>query len=246
MKRLAIIISAPGGYDRRTERLAGIECDVKNWKNFFSSNIGGAWEEEEMQVISDPTRTDICCLHVFVESHDYDYVVLTFSGHGEYDETTGENVYYINNCLIPESDLLLNVDRQLSIFDACRVPVKDAFGLACFSEESALIKSFSNLREQDLRQWCKRAYNDAIMRLPCLDARMYSCSIGETANDMGTGGLFTLNLINGVKEIASRHSGIIFVNEAFSKAKIDTESMNTKQTPRCMLPRTPFPIGVSL
>ncbi|MDR2597223.1 MAG: caspase family protein [Treponema sp.] len=248
MKRIAIIISAPGGYDRRTERFEGIENDVDNWKNFLSSNIGGAWEEdeEEIIVINDPTPDDIRCLHILVQTEGYDFIFLTFSGHGGHDNTTKRNAYYINNKVIPENDLIFNCKRQLTVFDACRESVDNIF-LECFSEESTtMIKSSALLRETNIRQKYKKAYNDAILRLPNMEERLYSCSIGETAADIGTGGLFTLNLINAVKTISNSQTGIITTNRAFMKAKEDTINTRRLQNPRCTLSRTPFPIGISL
>jgi hypothetical protein len=144
MKRIAVIISAPGGYDYRTDRLEGIVNDVDNWKNFLSSNIGGAWEENENEiiVIEDPTPEDINELNTFFYNNDFDFLFLAFSGHGGYDEMTQENAYFINNIVIPENNFLFNVDRQLTIFDACRVSEENIFGLKCFSAGDAhIIKS---------------------------------------------------------------------------------------------------------
>jgi len=250
MKRVALILSAPGGYDKRTERLEGIVNDADNWKNFLSLNIGGAWEEDENEiiVINDPTPEDIDELRFFVEINEYDFVFLAFSGHGVYDKATKGNVYFINNEIIPERKFLLNTNRQLTVFDACRVPVDDIFGLECFSEEGAnIFKSFSRLDERIIRQQYKKAYNDSILKLPIhMEERLYSCSKEESAADIGTGGLFTVNLINAVKTISYLQNGIITTNKAFAKAKEDTINAIRGQNPECILSRSPFPIGVSL
>lgn len=250
MKRIAIILSAPGGYDKRTERLEGIVNDVDNWKNFLSSNIGGAWEEDEDEiiVINDPTLDDIMNLRNLVKINNYDFVFLAFSGHGAYDKTTKRNGYFINNKIIPEGYFLLDANRQLTIFDACRVPEDNIFGLECFSEEGVdIIKSLARLNEKEIRQLYKKAYNNSILKLPIhMEERLYSCSIGETAGDIGTGGLFTVNLINAVRTISGVQDGIITTNKAFSKAKEDTINDRRGQNPMCILSRTPFPIGISI
>jgi hypothetical protein len=249
MKRIAIILSAPGGYDDRTDRLEGIVNDIDNWKNFLSSNIGGAWEESENEiiVIEDPTPEDINDIDTFFYNNDFDFLFLTFSGHGGYDEMTQKNAYYINNIVIPENNFLFNVDRQLTIFDACRVSEENIFGLKCFSAgDTHIIKSSVQLREKDLRKQYKKMYNDAILRLPQMEERLYSCSIDETAGDVGYGGLFTLKLMNAVKFISRSKKGIITTNQAFTIAKKETINARRGQNPQCLLSRTPFPIGISL
>jgi len=249
MNRIAIIISAPGGYDHRTKRLEGIVNDSENWRNYLSSNLGGAWEESENEIlfVNDPTPEDFKNLHVFVKNNNYDFVFLAFSGHGGYDKTTERNAYFINNKIIPENYFLFETDKQLTIFDACRIPEENIFGLECFSEEDVdLIKSFSRLREKEVRALCKKKYNDAILKLPPMEERLYSCSIGETAGDIYNGGLFTLQLMDAVKIISYSQKGIITTSQAFTLAKRKTINTRRKQNPDCLLSRTPFPIGICL
>ncbi len=242
MNRLAIIISAPGGYDKTTDYLQGIEKDVGNWYNFFSSDIGGAWDKTEIEVIPDPTINDINNLQNHLKKNTYDFVILAFSGHGEYNDIERTNMYYINNEIIPESKFLFDVKRQLSIFDACRVYNPN------LRKSRSNARHFSNSgQEQYSRKKCKELYNNAILELPSVKGYLYSCSRGEGAIDTDNGGLFTLNLIEAIETISNQKSGIITEYQAFDKAKTYTlEESNNEQNPSYKLQKNArFPIGVS-
>jgi len=55
--RHAILIGTPKLEDH--ENLPGVTADLENYSIFLKSNYGGAWEENEVQVMNTPDKSDI-------------------------------------------------------------------------------------------------------------------------------------------------------------------------------------------
>lgn len=78
MTRQAILIGAPSV----KPALPGVIQDLKDIKTFLLSSRGGAWREDEIIILTNPTK-------ISVEAHIRavklkDYVFITCSGHGEH------------------------------------------------------------------------------------------------------------------------------------------------------------------
>ena len=94
MSRKAIII---GGYEPDV-----VEHSVVNWCTFLSSIEGGAWNENEIQVLLNSPIEQI--RHVISEeraSH-HDFVIVAFMGHGTYQNDRTQLAVNVNDDIITE------------------------------------------------------------------------------------------------------------------------------------------------
>ena len=92
MKRLAILIQSPlSGIDYRP----GVCVDITRWIRFLMSLPGGAWTENEILVLNNPTKLQLRTSLIRAKYSDFSIVV--FSGHGfvQKDEFLGDDETYL-------------------------------------------------------------------------------------------------------------------------------------------------------
>lgn len=85
MRRKAILISDNGGVDND---IPATKEDVKNYRDFLMSGIGGAWENSEIEPYPNPDYNTIKKL----SNYEYDYTITMVSNHGGVKKKTE---YYI-------------------------------------------------------------------------------------------------------------------------------------------------------
>jgi len=88
MIRRAVLVEA-GDVPGQT-KITGPEHDVRRMRVWLTSNVGGAWEDHEIETLSNPSPTQV---RTAVErAAGADYTVSAFSGHGWIEENgmTGE------------------------------------------------------------------------------------------------------------------------------------------------------------
>ena len=119
LKRRAILIESSGV--RGSDDLPGARADVKNFKQYLCSDTGGAWEDDEIRILNSPSWMDVL-LELWV-AKDFDYVFMTFSGHG-YHLRNGRSLDDTVVCLSDEDVRVRDMNpanpRCLFIIDACR------------------------------------------------------------------------------------------------------------------------------
>lgn len=173
MSRKAIII---GGYEPDV-----VEHSVDNWCTFLSSLEGGAWNDNEIQVLINRPTEQI--RHVISEeraSH-HDFVIVAFMGHGTYQNDRTELAVNVNDDIITDIELLEIANKQISLFDCCR------------PANTQITDVHFNINEQEQNRNNARAIYDGYITM-CADqqVKMYSASIGEHAIGIrGVGNLFT-------------------------------------------------------
>lgn len=224
MTRQAILIGAPSV----TPALPGVLQDLKDIKAFLLSNRGGAWREDEIVILTDPTQR-------LVEAHIQaakfkDYVFITCSGHGEHQvsQRLEETVMHLNeketisiNSINPQNK------RHLVIVDVCRGIVKLEKRYETFIEASMMKRAFDSVVDY------RKIFDDAVMR--CTEGRIvvYSCDINQSAGDDGTGGVFTQELLKAPKSFQPKNGeryGIVNIQKAFDVAKDKTYVRNAPQS----------------
>lgn len=177
MRRFALLIG-------NTDGLPGVSVDMANWRQFLLDPKGGLWEPNEVELMTDPSLEALRAKLLDIKSKAFDYVVVTFSGHGDYCRQTR---LYINPQYekIGESELKGLSTRQLTVFDSCRnvEPVMDSVN------ES--LRTFSVGSEKQVRD----RFDNRIMQSYEQQAVLYSCSIGQSAYDSSEGGYYTKNLL---------------------------------------------------
>lgn len=192
MKRKAIIIGSPlvkgqKGY------LPGVEKDVINYSDFLLSCEGGQWFEEEIYYLENPSANDLfSCLRI-CEDADICYVI--FSGHGFVDLQNRSYLQINESQNIFFEDLYNSAKRQITIIDACRVPIQGI--------EKGLFSGIGDVNEglnYSENTYFRQYYDSIIRGLPYGRATVFSASIGQYSSDISTlGGWFSYNLIDKAK-----------------------------------------------
>lgn len=117
MDRLAIIIK---GYSESAGELAIDRRYVRYYNTFLSGVAGGAWDEEEILILEEPT---IRRLELLVEQKMPNFVLLILIGHGA--TKASRQLFKINRTtIIKAGQLALDVDKQLVIVESCRTEIK--------------------------------------------------------------------------------------------------------------------------
>lgn len=188
IKRKALLIGNSNG-------LPGVKVDLDNSKKFLMSLDGGAWNEDEITVLNNPSRlrllTKIECF-----KGKYDFMIVIFSGHGAYGR---ETILELNQDeeLIQESQLIAIAPKQITIFDCCRARVQEPL----FESRSTI--TFSDSGDSSVRYRVRKRYDLLISNAIDQQIRLYACSVGETALDTTNGGLYLSNLLSQARVFAS-------------------------------------------
>jgi hypothetical protein len=225
MKRKAFLIGNTNG-------LPGVNIDLINFQTFLISDTGGAWHPTEIEIIKNPSRSNLLARIELAKLEKFDYVIVHFSGHGGHQRRT---VLELNKSgdTIEDRDLHGIAQRQLSIHDCCRtISTQTNERAALDSSDFMLKKSFDSVR---LR------YDRRILQAIPQQALLYSCSIGQTALDTSDGGLYTLSLLAAAR-IIDDGSEFKTVGDAHQIACIVTSAHaarqnRTNQNPESILPR---------
>lgn len=223
MTRQAILIGAPSV----KPVLSGVRQDLKDIKAFLLSNSGGAWREDEIITLIDPSPHEV---QAFVNaSKSKDYVFITCSGHGEHQigKNLDETVMYLNE---EETISINNINpqnkRHLIIVDVCRGIVRPVERQKAIFEAS--MESYSNKAYVNYRQ----VFDDAVMRTSEGRIVVYSCDINQSAGDDGTGGVFTQELLKSPEQFKPKNGDyrIVNIEQAFEVAKKMTYTKNAPQS----------------
>jgi hypothetical protein len=187
MKRGALLIA-------NTSNLRGTKVDLHNFSLFLKSNFGGAWYDNEICKLYNPSRSDLLDTIQKMKSFRYDYVVVLFSGHGgQRHETVLE--LNKNEELIKESELKGIASRQLTIFDCCRVMMPRPSG-ALFESDSMQFSLLIN------KEPIRKKYDERIMQSIPQQATLYSCSVDQSSYDTSNGGAYLSNLLEAARNIS--------------------------------------------
>ena len=245
MKRVAVLIESSnlcgGG-------IPGAARDVVLLHDFLISNIGGAWEEKEIITLHDPT---VAQLEFVIDAiSDAEYAFVSYSGHGSHsldlDETkicvsTG---YGKSDCVFPASKLRPSCPRSTISIDCCRnVEVEAIY-------ESALsMLAMEGLRKEATnRIEYRKLFNAEVYAAETGCIRMYSCNIGESADESPSGGFFTRGLVETASWRMQRGEDVILdMHQAFNDAYQYVQKKNPTQHPQLYAGRRKrfFPWAVS-
>lgn len=186
--------------------LKGVDKDKINYLNFFKSNYGGAWEDDEIEVCEDNfslakiTIEKLKCLRT---QATLDYILIVFCGHG--GETPGGELYYEfkpdSFTTLSELKSAVRRIRCLFIADSCR-------GIERLADGGRLIM-FSAVNEAHInnneRKISRQMYNDAVMSVPQgTFTAGFAASRSQYANEGRLGGIYSSNLMHIAESIISR------------------------------------------
>ena len=186
--------------------LKGVDKDKINYLNFFKSNYGGAWDEDEIEICEDNftlTKITIEKLEYLRNQETLDYILIVFCGHG--GETPSGELYYEfkPNTVNTLSELRSAVRgiRCLFIADSCR-------GIERLADGGRLVM-FSAVNEAHIndyeRKLCRQMYNDAVMSVPQgTFTAGFAASSGQYANEERIGGIYSSSLLHTAESFICR------------------------------------------
>lgn len=222
MKRSALLIGNSGG-------LEGVAIDLDRTSSFLKSSLGGQWRDTEITRLLNPSRRQVDEVLGRIRAARVDYNFFLFTGHGCH---AGQTQLSLNDHeKIEESAFYGIADRQLSIFDCCRV-VSQVLTKA-LEARAMSFDSISSTRER---------YEQRIMQAAKQHSKLYSCSLGEVSYDSPEGAAYLGQLLAAVKAIPLGMSTMT-VEEAHSIARAKTiengNRRDERQTPAAVLPKLP-------
>ena len=240
MNRCAIIIES--SHVANQDDLPGARLDAQNWKNFLGSELGGAWENNEIHLLPHPELEEV---HAYLQGYRNDYVFLMFSGHGC---EVGGRIY----CCLNDNDQFVDSKSMTpligtAVFDCCRgKPDSDDGRMVAAAMDSRDLglanKSFAINERQSQKLLHRLAIRNTFLnniRVRGFDnsVRMYACGKGQEAEESPeAGGLYTSLLIDGAKERKKRFlpglmSNVYTTRDAHVYAESEMLKLAPQQTP---------------
>lgn len=204
--------------------LPGVKVDIKNFINFFQSEKGGFWIENEIITLLNPSKHELLLKIRELKNLNLDFLIVYFSGHGSQRREVEISINEKDET-ITESDLKNISRKQLTIFDCCRA-------VASSDNLNDYLKEKIHLSEQLSKT--RIIYENRIKDAFAQQVVLYSCSKGEYSYDTEEGGLYSKNLISAANQLHSRY---ILVIEAHQLAKKLTTSKEPKQNPDYIMPK---------
>ena len=193
MNRRALLIEA--GKAKHQKAIAGPPQDVRRLRLWLTSNNGGAWEDSEIETLSNPTFAEVSA--AVTRAGKGEYAFVSFSGHGwiEEDPRTGgrkQKVIVGSGESIDLASLRPGVKKCTLLCDACR----EVEQVMKFSEAVAKAMKYARDREQYTRASYRKWYDDAITAAADGAFFLYGCLPNECSyEDPMEGGYFTEAMI---------------------------------------------------
>lgn len=164
---------------------AGAQNDINNWKKFLRSGVGGAWHDNEIQVLTNPSKAYLELTLYSTKVDNYDFVIVVYAGHGGWERTT---ILEINpkGETVNENALKGLAPREILSLDCCRATstVTDILN-------EVQLKMFSETTRSSIRA----RYDARTMQAIAQQVTLYACSVGECAYCTNDGGYYTKNLL---------------------------------------------------
>jgi len=185
MKRHSYIIK--GHSKNSKEEQAFITC-VNKYFDFLRSIAGGAWETEELSKLETPTSQE---LKTIIESHNPDYALIIFVGHGATQDNN--QLFGINEEeVIKAGQFVLNVPKQMIILESCRGNGSKRFPVIDLSDKPPEFERGGIVRAPISRNKAKELFFKELSRCDKGLVVCFACSPDESA----WGFLFTQVLLN--------------------------------------------------
>lgn len=237
--RKAVLIGDSGP---QSNFLAGVEVDIRNYREYLKSPIGGSWKDSEIEILKDKSGIEV---KNYISKLNDHYIFVAYSGHGGFKRSISSTVIELKNVDYSESILEnSNCLWQLNILDTCRTLVK----------EEPLVKGFRALNEAvgSTTTDTSLLFFNALKEVERGLLKIYSASIGEAANEEpNEGGLYTYSELNSAMTYGKGNTLGTYatINEIFNSAKnIVRHRTNNRQNPEFIAGRRrvfpPFAMGI--
>jgi hypothetical protein len=186
MNRKTLIIYCD---DTQSGKLQGPSHDNSNFRRFLKSNLGGAWYDDEIISLNNPSSYEVAsCLRIHFKYIDYSFII--FSGHGCINVDQNK-IQFLELSDTDVSIFALRNDspRQTLIVDSCR----GYFSQLEKSIEKALVDSYRAF-SGDI-QTTRKIYENAIENAEEGWSILYSADENQSALDTSEGGAYLLSLL---------------------------------------------------
>lgn len=231
MKRGAILIEAS---DLCGGRIPGAKQDVILLNEILISDLGGAWELNEIAILHNPSYYQI--INAIAALSSVEYAFISYSGHGYHAEELDETkVCTIENqgkpYWMPISQLLPRCPKYTLSIDCCR-NVETEY--VAESIERKVAASFSQ-GQRPPRFKYRQLFDSQVEVAEIGGIKMYSCDLNESAGETSRGGYFTRGLVKSAydHEPPSNASNLFLpMSGAFDAAYTYVETKSPQQHPQ--------------
>lgn len=199
IRRKALLIACPGPPD--DDYLSGVKVDIRNWRDFLKSPLGGAWAAGEISLLENPSAAAVKVAALSLAAVDYSMVVYT--GHGHLDAASDRTYTAIGlDPGLPVSTLTKGADRHTVVVDSCRRPT------ARLPTMDALAKLVEKAEAQLSPEQCRRCFDQDVLACEPAHVTLYACSPGEFAHENErTGGYYTHHLLKATRDWFNENRG---------------------------------------
>lgn len=248
MSRYAVLVEASKAKGQK--ELPGPVHDVRVLRRWLIAEAGGAWDDGEVEVLSNPSPSQV--LDAVGRAGRADFAFVSFSGHGCMQEDwlgrlsqkvvvgTGEEMDF--------SQFRPASARCVLSCDACREVEK----WTRLSESVVANMRYEKSLDPFTRRDYRAKFDQAVREAPAGAFTMYGCSIGEYAHeDALAGGYFSVGLVDGASAWWARAAatGVLTIDSAFDLARAAVRRARNDQNPMGgpeSRSGNPFPFGICL
>lgn len=189
--------------------LEGVGRDIRSWKNFLLSPLGGGWQPEELIDMTGWKRADI--LEGIQKGKSCDYSCVIFSGHGYMDvDAYGFTSTFVNvndEVTLSEGDLNPGNPRCLMILDCCRK----------FPSEDDLVPVMDSFAMEKSASFTRKTFDDEVMKAERGLVTVYAAEEDHSAMD---GRSFSRSLIRVASQFREAfENGVLHIDRATELAE---------------------------
>ena len=171
MNRKVVIIK---GFSTSDAELDTDRYYAKQYFNFFVSNSGGAYFEEEILYLEDITTKEF---HELENLQNFDYLIFVLIGHGA--TQNNNQLFQLNeNEIIKAGQFETNTKKNLFILEICRTKTDNVYTVD-LTQKIPKFEQGGILRKPIGREKARQIYNELINRSIIIIC--YACSKNEVA-----------------------------------------------------------------
>lgn len=209
MKRKALIIYCD---DTESDPLDSPEWDFKNMKKFLLSDLGGAWYDNEIIPLQNPTWNEIELKQKLYMSNA-DYCMTIFSGHGWVNRKDKKHYLEIKNGDIGLKHLMSGAKRETIVIDAC-----SGYGDSIPDLPTTLSDMILESNNPKLH---RKIYDDHIQKCGEFSSIIIGASPGQDVRDDEYGGAFINSLIDAANNFndSNINNNVLDIREIIKKSR---------------------------
>jgi hypothetical protein len=245
--RRIFIVGSPVNEDDAFQ--SGVKADVINYKRYFQSPIGGAFDpDHEITILKNPSWKR---LKAHLMASPADFTIFIYTGHGFFATNTGKIVFNISEeDAIAAQTIIDHIQspKKLIISDACQSYMEGYNYLEGIGD----VEQYMSFRSLVTKPRARQLFNRAIIDSPNGTQLFMSCSCGQESVLSPTGSFFSYALLTSSQSWSNTnsHNTVLTALQAgkmtttFLKRNYSSEL--TIQRSSCLVTklRPNFPIGV--